>query len=97
LRSPLFPYTTLFRSNICLGPPARIPSVRTPFVAYAYQGAFLSPSPCEDSQCANDVWSYYLCSVSGLRPPARIPSVTETAYATERSEEHTSELQSRRD
>src|SRR3712207_8481765 len=67
-RSTLFPYTTLFRSSLCVGP---LPD----------QGHLRRAPPIPDRLLPREVESY-------LPPPGTVLRIL-------RSEEHTSELQSR--
>src|SRR3712207_8666836 len=80
-RSTLFPYTTLFRSQICLAfhpYPQLIP--------YLFNGSGFGP-PVGVTPPSSWPWVDHL--VSGLHRP------TESPCSDSRSEEHTSELQSR--
>src|SRR3712207_272555 len=71
-RSTLFPYTTLFRSAVCIANPGQDP---------------ISPSTAI-------VGEIHARSSPHVLPPLRRPSRDERASG-DRSEEHTSELQSR--
>src|SRR3712207_8343480 len=82
-RSTLFPYTTLFRSPMTGSPAA--------FIAFA----FASTANVADSAMAATTRDTLLTSAIVARP--RRPPAKETGRdrAPDRSEEHTSELQSR--
>src|SRR5256884_1647849 len=80
-RSTLFPYTTLFRSNLIQGAPAT--------------SQVTSPTSLLSSKMVSVVEMVSLISVACVRAPqTRSPSTKKTEMVI-RSEEHTSELQSR--
>src|SRR5207248_11409247 len=77
-RSPLFPYTTLFRSYY---PPAPVATLRTPPASCSGGTVTLSPGTYQSA-----------AALTNLTSGACIVVFTPGAYL--RSEEHTSELQS---
>src|SRR3712207_9394855 len=89
-RSTLFPYTTLFRSNVET-------SSRVADLVLAAFGRALGQGTMNNLTLGNDSFTYYetLGGGQGACPDAPGPSAVHVAMSNTRSEEHTSELQSR--
>src|SRR5690349_24398787 len=91
-RSTLFPYTTLFRSPVWRGADCQIASVSSPSMTGGWSNRVAAtvpgPAPVEA-----ELWNGRAAALV-----ARVWATTgAVASAEARSEEHTSELQSRRD
>src|SRR5206468_5934699 len=92
---PLFPYTTLFRSH---QPPAAEPAGRLQQLEVARAAAGeVQRQPVEGGRCQHPQGVAEVVEVAGHQQPRPWLQTPEPLVGTARSEEHTSELQSRSD
>src|SRR3546814_12561359 len=78
----LFPYTTLFRSLAIIG------------VVHSHTHTDAYPSPTDVAQAPDPDWHYVIVSLRDEAPVLRSYRIVDGTIIEERSEEHTSELQS---